>query len=344
MKKDVKIVLAGFYGCGNFGDDAILLALCRTLKKLLPEAHFTVLLGDDKAGKRMLEREGITFGDGKNDVRAVRRTSLSVLSAIRDSDVFVLGGGSLLQNTTGQASLYYYLGLLRFAMLLGKKTALLCGGYGKVRGEYAKDLTRRVLGRVDYLSFRDERARRSVIRLLNVGNHIYPEERVKLSSDPVLTLFLRVLNGEKRRPTGKYFLVVPRKRTGISPTDLAKTVTDLALKNEMSPVLLDLFPTEDAAFCSELYGHLKRRLGNTPYRPYFWVHLTVSSLLFLTRESSMVLTMRYHAALFAFSESVPFTVLGDDPKLVAIALERDAKAARKRVEEDLRYFASFLAE
>ncbi len=86
----MKIVVSGYYGFGNAGDEAILEAMLRDVRALAPAVRVVVLSGDpaDTSAR---------FG-----VEAVPRMNPgAVMRALRGADLFLSGGGSLLQDATG---------------------------------------------------------------------------------------------------------------------------------------------------------------------------------------------------------------------------------------------------
>jgi len=96
----VKIVISGYYGFGNAGDEAILEAMVRDLRALAPGARLVVLSADPAATA------------ARCGVEAVPRMHLpSVLGALRGADLFISGGGSLLQDATSWRSVPYYAGI-----------------------------------------------------------------------------------------------------------------------------------------------------------------------------------------------------------------------------------------
>jgi Uncharacterized conserved protein len=92
--------VAGYYGFKNAGDEAILEAIARELKA---RGHQVLALSGDPRCTR--EEHGI---------RAAHRLNpLALLQA----DLWLLGGGGLLQDATSPLSLLYYLSVLRLARL-----------------------------------------------------------------------------------------------------------------------------------------------------------------------------------------------------------------------------------
>jgi N-acetylglucosaminyldiphosphoundecaprenol N-acetyl-beta-D-mannosaminyltransferase len=140
----MKLLLAGYYGSGNIGDEAILQSLISAIKNDHPQAAISVLSADPAGTSK-------TY-----DVDAVHKYSLvNILKKLKASDAFILGGGGVIQDSTSIRSLLYYLFLIMSAKVLKKKVILLGQGIGPVRNKY---LLKRALKGVDLVTVRDERS------------------------------------------------------------------------------------------------------------------------------------------------------------------------------------------
>jgi tripartite ATP-independent transporter DctM subunit len=64
---------------------------------------------------------------------------LAIARAVRRCDMLISGGGSLLQDVTSSKSLHYYLAIIRFAQLLGKKVFIYSQGIGPIEKEEGYD-------------------------------------------------------------------------------------------------------------------------------------------------------------------------------------------------------------
>ena len=107
------IVISGYYGFGNAGDEAMLCAIIDAIRKEEADAHITVISGNPKETSK------------KHNINAVGTFSaLGILKAIAHSDLVISGGGSLLQDATSIRNTYYYLSIMALAKLLGKKVML----------------------------------------------------------------------------------------------------------------------------------------------------------------------------------------------------------------------------
>lgn len=104
------ILISGYYGFDNIGDESILRTLITSLREKIPDCRLTVLSHNPASTRE------------KYGVEAVERMSPgAILRAVRRCDMLISGGGSLLQDVTSSKSIHYYLFIIRLAKLLGKK-------------------------------------------------------------------------------------------------------------------------------------------------------------------------------------------------------------------------------
>lgn len=142
-----EVLLCGYYGYSNIGDDALLLTAAERARRELGGAR---LLALTKNGKRDSRRFGI---------ECVRRYSpVALLCALRDSEVFILGGGTLLQNDTSRRSLVYYCALILLAKVFGCECLAWGSGIGRVRGRLSRALCRYALSLCSTVETRDMRS------------------------------------------------------------------------------------------------------------------------------------------------------------------------------------------
>lgn len=150
----IKVVISGFYGFDNVGDEAILQAVIEQFRKAHADIDIAVLSATP-------QNTAETF-----NVRAVKRTDIfGVFNAIRKSDALISGGGSLLQDVTSKRSIWYYVGIIFMAFMLGKPVYAFAQGIGPIHGRFNRILSRYVLKRVRYISVRDSISKDELIRL-----------------------------------------------------------------------------------------------------------------------------------------------------------------------------------
>src|SRR5262249_21653668 len=144
MSRKIKgsVVLAGYFGFGNAGDELILLSLIRQRRQESPLGPITVLSNQP-------EQTAQHFG-----VQALNRWHpWTWIGALGKSETFLLGGGGLLQESTGPWNYVYYLSLLALAKLMGCRTEVRAAGVDPIGRWWNAALTRFTFNHlVDYVS------------------------------------------------------------------------------------------------------------------------------------------------------------------------------------------------
>ncbi len=143
----LKVVISGYFGFDNAGDEAILEAMLAELRALRPDVRPVVLSGDPPAT------------EARFDVEAVPRLSVpAVLRALRGASLFISGGGSLLQDATGWGSVPYYAGLMRLAGHMGVPVFVYAQGIGPLRRRPLRALAQRALVAAAEITVRDRQS------------------------------------------------------------------------------------------------------------------------------------------------------------------------------------------
>jgi len=95
MKKPkaiAKIMISGYYGFNNTGDEAILKSMVRAFKEKIPRIKMVVLSHSPLQTSQTYQ------------VKAINRLHLiDIMRCLRDTNLFISGGGGLLQDSTGKA-------------------------------------------------------------------------------------------------------------------------------------------------------------------------------------------------------------------------------------------------
>jgi polysaccharide pyruvyl transferase CsaB len=166
-----KVVISGYVGFKNNGDEAMLYAMLKVLNRSVPDLVPVVLSRDPVETGRFF------------CVQAVSRDDLRLIwKELGQADFLISGGGGLLQDSTGPNSILYYLGVVTLAKLLGKPVFFYGQGIGPVKTALGRILMRLVGNRVDAITVRDEESRGE---LLSLGVNRPP---VYVTADPALGL------------------------------------------------------------------------------------------------------------------------------------------------------------
>ena len=98
----MRVVLSGYFGFDNVGDEAILFSIIRALRKLEPSVDITVLSNNPA-------ETAATYG-----VETVNRWNIGeVRAALKSADGLISGGGSLMQDATSWKSIPYYSAVIK---------------------------------------------------------------------------------------------------------------------------------------------------------------------------------------------------------------------------------------
>lgn len=169
------IVISGYYGFKNSGDEAVLKSILTALEQEGKEAGVVinpVVLSIDP------EWTSAAYG-----VKSVHRMKLGeVRAAIKASDGLISGGGSLLQDATSPKTIPYYLGVLKIAQWLGKPTFIYAQGVGPVNRKLFHPMIRSIFRKCSYISVRDIQSG-ELLQSMGIS-----EEVIHVVPDPVMGL------------------------------------------------------------------------------------------------------------------------------------------------------------
>ncbi|OMP66620.1 polysaccharide pyruvyl transferase CsaB [Domibacillus epiphyticus] len=148
----MKVVISGFYGLGNTGDEAILESIVDNLRSEVPNIDITVF----SLSPEQTAREH----NVKTVYRAWRRENKEKIKALRNADVLISGGGGLLQDTYPTKFLFgplpYYLIISMLAKVCGARVMFFSQGIGPVTSTWGKFLMRRFANKADFITVRDQ--------------------------------------------------------------------------------------------------------------------------------------------------------------------------------------------
>jgi len=299
-----RIVICGYYGFNNSGDDELLLAISRDFEKLLPDAELTVLSGTPRETERV-------YG-----LRAVDRFSpLSVIREIAHADLFLFGGGSLIQDYTSRKSLAYYLLLLRIARLFHVPTMVYSNGIGPLIRKNDRAV-RRVLDHVDVITLRDRQSLRT-IEALGVKN-----PHIEVTADPAFSLVPSAksigdaLLREAGIPEGTPALgVAIREWSDAAPgfVDILARACDYAKKKHgLAPVFIPMQQKIDERIARDTIAKMETTGHILP------TGLPVPVLLSAIGSLQLCIGMRLHTIIYSAACCVPMIGIIYDPKVSGI--------------------------
>ena len=139
----MRVLVSGYIGFGNFGDEAILDILVGYLKS--KNAQITIFTGNK------------IQTSSRHRVDCVKSFNIpAVIKKLKNCDVLFSGGGSLLQDKTSLKSLLYYLFVIFCALFFKKEVVIFAQGIGPIRNIIARFITGQVLKHCSVVTVRDD--------------------------------------------------------------------------------------------------------------------------------------------------------------------------------------------
>ncbi|MDW8106186.1 MAG: polysaccharide pyruvyl transferase CsaB [Armatimonadota bacterium] len=283
----MRVVIAGYYGYRNWGDEGAL----ATLLQVLPLEAATVLSGDP------------AFTHSTYGVHAVPRMEWrAVRMAIQHSDALIFGGGSLLQDATSLRSLLYYLALIHWGMRAHGQVWLVGQGIGPLRRAISRKLVGVVLRRVPLISVRDAESE-AFLRALGITNvHVDADLTWALEAQPAHLML---------ETDSRWVGLAPRSWRD-TPIQAVFARLCQQLRDEgYRPLLIPMQETQDRALCEAIAAQSGAEVAPSPTHP--------AQLLGLMRGLEAMMSMRLHGAIFAAAQGVPVLCISYDPKVDALA-------------------------
>lgn len=295
----MKVVISGYYGFDNIGDEAVLKCIIDGLKEKGIE-EITVLSNDPDSTTKLY------------NVAAVNRNSFrEVYNAIKSTDVVLSGGGSLIQDKTSSKSLWYYLGVMFIGKLLRKKVFIIGQGIGPIEKKFNRWLTSKILSKLNGITVRDELSKK-YLEELNVKNKIIvaadPAVNLKISSDTGLDA---VLKKEDLDLKCEYALICTREwgNSELSRVELAKAADFIAQNYGFKIIFLPFYYKKDEEESIKVANYMKM-----PYK-ILKSKYSLEEMLSIISHSSLLIGIRLHSLIFACVALTPFIGISYDPKI-----------------------------
>lgn len=291
------MLISGYYGFDNLGDEAVLLSIVRVLRSLDDGLEITVLSAKPEVTS---ERYG---------VKAVKRTDFfAVLRAIFGCNLLISGGGSLLQDITSRTSLFYYLSILFTGVLFGKKVMIYGQGLGPLINRSDRKMAAFVLKRVEMITLRDSSSL-ALLKQMGIEKNVY------VTADPVFGLEPPPQDRaigliEREGIQSDFILVSPRNwyNNELFRVEMAKALDRIQVKTGAEIVFCP-FHESDLEESRKIADFMKGRshILRTVYNP--------EDMLGIVSMSQMVIGVRLHSLIFGALAERPLVGISYDPKI-----------------------------
>ncbi|WP_010270221.1 polysaccharide pyruvyl transferase family protein [Paenibacillus senegalensis] len=313
-----KIVIHGFYGAGNTGDDAILQAIVDHLYDRLEDPQVTVLVRS-RTTKAYY---------GRHPVQSVYGfEKAAVATAVAKADAILIGGGGLFQDYTGyeaaelfagaKRSINYYAAPFFLAKAWNKPVMFYAVGVGPFHSPLAANMSSFILSSSDAVTVRDQ-ASLDMARKLNIHQAV-------LTADPALRLTSHISENAVRKWAPSDFFNAGHPLIGLNlrkwsfTSDgtpkcftLLKQLADYSSAKYNAKFLILPFNLSDqeqslAVRLAESIGRDKAHIVASDCPP--------DQLQRLIGQLDILLHMRLHASILAAASGTPTIGIAYDPKV-----------------------------
>ena len=293
--------ILGYYGYRNSGDDTLLHAIIGSLRKRKPDIRIAVF-------SNMPEETAKIYGvhsENRFDIFAVRKV-------LKHTKLFIMGGGSLLQDGTSRRSIVYYTACLNMAKRLCGRTMLYANGVGPFLHKSSIKLAARALRGVNIITLRDKD---SAGDLKKIGI----DDNVFVTADPVFSL-RNSLTGKTSyeleykgiKKGEKYICVSPRCFKG-QPENFEKSFANLCdyvvREYGYKVVFLPMQYPYDAKIIRSIQKEMQEE------SVFIASRLSAEDMLNIISGSEFAVGVRLHLLIYASTAGVPGIGIVYDPKV-----------------------------
>jgi len=302
IKKHPKnCIICGAYGKGNEGDEAILTSILKELRSINNDMPIWVMSRNPRQTEEKYEVNSLYIFN-----------VIKYCKLLRNSCLFVNGGGSLMQDITSSRSLYFYLFTLWAAKKRKCKVLMYGCGIGPLKRSFNRKIASKVLNKTaDIITLRDSGSEK-LLKEIGVDKPI-----TLLSADPVINM----LPASKEEVDAAFFnegineslpMIGFCLREWKSFTNLdaiAKSAEYAYKKFGLIPVFYPIESPKDIAIGEKISNML-----SIPSYCCSKAH-TPSVTIGMLGRMKVICAMRLHALIFAVAGNTPVIGLSYDLKV-----------------------------
>lgn len=314
--KPKRILIAGYYGFKNTGDEAILTAMIQDIKERLAEVRFFVVSGDPKETEKSHGVSAVAW----NDIPGI-------IQVMNLCDLVILGGGGLFHDYWGfdpnsvltphHTGIGFYSSIALLASILDKPLMLYAIGVGPLLNEMGKLYTRAAVEQASLVSVRDAQSK-EILGTLGI-----PSKQIQVTADPAFCLQPKDMHNEVNNMVEQDGLVlgvaVRNWDVGVLPEyweGQVATAIDSFLDHYNGSAIFIPFQDKGETLLDDfgISKRIQRGMKNAD-RAYIFEDIhSPAEKAGLIACCDLVLGMRLHALIFAISNEIPVVGLVYDPK------------------------------
>ena len=300
----VRILISGYYGFDNAGDDSVLYGIIWSLNKHIPGAELAVL------SNKPAETQNL-FG-----IPSYNRWKIgTIVQELKKCDLLIMGGGSLLQDATSPRSVLYYLGIVLMAKMLRKPVIFYAQGVGPITKEVSKKLVQVIVNKVDIITVRDKESEDD---LRNLGVKKAP---IYITADPAV-----MINQSHIDSTQGKDIILSYQQDGTRPImgisvrswknqqhfkDVIAQLADEYIGKGWDVFFLPMQNPSDLKPSQDILDLMKEK----KHAYLIEERLTFHEIISFISSCDCILGMRLHSVILAAALDIPFVGISYDPKM-----------------------------
>ncbi|HEY9789042.1 MAG TPA: polysaccharide pyruvyl transferase CsaB [Candidatus Obscuribacterales bacterium] len=306
------VVVSGYYGFDNLGDEAILEELTNELKQLTSCDQVVVLSANPQKTARLFA------------VKAEDRMDLVKLHTLcKRARLFVSGGGGLFQDTSSPGSVLFYGMQMLMAKGAGAQVVVYAQGIGPLKRSVSRWMARKAFSLADAISVRDE-ASQSLLKQWGIDS--------TQTADPVWCLEAKTLpvTVEKQLAAIKSNRLIGlslRESANLTENHLSTLVQAMSksLPSNAHVILLPLQANQDKALLQQFARQWSAAGRESTLIDTSGLQYPAEWIALLGR-CKLVVAMRLHALIMALKAGVGVVGIPYDPKVSQLLSEFEQPA------------------
>ena len=305
------IIISGYYGFGNCGDEAILMAMIQEFSKFITRDKIIVLSKQPEKTKYLYK------------VNSINRLNLfSIINSLRHAGFLISGGGGLLQDVSGKGfSVLYYLSLIFLARLFKVPTVVYGQGIGPIIKIFNKKLIKWAFNNVNLITVRDEQSK-IILKELDITS-----ENITVNADTAFLIKKREITDKVKKKYGleehssrvdnalRIGIIIRNCKNIANDYDKKifefASIADYLIEKKQADVFFIPFqPDTDISIIKDIVQRMKHSKAKIIEE-----ELAPDEVLYLISKLSILIGMRLHSIIFATITAKPFIAIDYDPKV-----------------------------
>lgn len=318
-----QIVIVGYYGFNNLGDEVILACILRGLRKFIPELNITVVSGNPEWTTETYEVSSVS----RNDV-------VGINDAISGADLVILGGGGIFHDywsfdpdtllTPEHSGIGFFSGPPLLSALWGKPLMIYSAGVGPLLSESGRIFTRAVFDMATLSTVRDFESK-SILESIGLDT-----SKVYVTADPAFLIDavdekrVKDIFKQERCREDKPLLGVSVRYwdIGVSPeyweSQVAQSLDNFFKDNNGSVIFIPFHRLKGQTDDHEVIDRIISRMKHSSKARVLQGFYSPEEIAGILAGCDLVLGMRLHSIILSTAGSVPVVALGYDPKVFNI--------------------------